>query len=55
MAIVGGISLGNLLLLYRNARKIPAVPVALEGLITLAPPPELVPETVPVVIDGTPG
>ena len=52
MAVVGGISLGALLLLYRQARRIPAVPVGLEGLIALAPQ-ELLPEAVPVVIDSS--
>ncbi len=52
MLIVGGISLGTLLLLYRGARKIPAVPVSLEGLIELAPP-ELMPEAVPVIVDSS--
>ena len=51
MLVIGGISVGTLLLLYRGARKNPAVPVALEGLIDLAPSTELVPELVPVMVE----
>ncbi len=57
MLIVGGLSLGLLLLQYRQARKVPAVPVALEGLIELAPPPELLTqgtlEPVPVTVESS--
>jgi RsiW-degrading membrane proteinase PrsW (M82 family) len=52
MLIVGGASLGTLLLLYRGARRVPAVPVALEGLIELAPMTEISPAPVAVAVEN---